>query len=386
MYSHCRSVWAEVNLDNLEFNMQQIRSKAKSKDIIAVIKADGYGHGALDIADTLIENGATRFAVAVASEAIELRKKGYTCPIMILGFSSIGLLEDILNNNVEQTVYSYEYAEYISKTAEKLNVQAKIHIAVDTGMGRIGFIPNDDSAQEIYKISKLPNIVMEGIFSHFSTADEENKEYAYNQLNKFNSFNEKLDKKGVKINIKHIANSAAIMEMPDSHLDAVRPGIILYGYYPSKQVLKENLKLKPVLSLKANIAHIKKLPIGESISYGRKFKTDKESIIATITIGYADGYTRLLFNKAKVIINGTIAPVVGNICMDQCMIDVTNVKDVKLGDEVILIGEDGNLIVNAETIADSLGTISYEVLCMISRRIPRVYLKNNKVINVRDYV
>lgn len=386
MYNHFRSVWAEINLDNLKFNMQQIRKKAKSKDIIAVIKADAYGHGALDIAETLIDNGATSFAVAMVSEGIELRKGGFKCPIVILGYTSPGLIDDLLKYNIEQSVYTYEYAKIISEIAEKNNVQAKIHIAVDTGMGRIGFLPNNKSAETIYNISKLPNIVLEGIFSHFATADEKNKKYAYEQLNKFNLFYDRLSEKGIKINTRHIANSAAIMEMPESHFEAVRPGIILYGYYPSKEVLKENLDLKTVLSLKACISHIKKLPSGEYISYGRKYKTDKESIIATLPIGYADGYTRLLFNKAKVIINGTVAPIVGNICMDQCMVDVTNVKDVKLGDEVILLGEDGDLKINADTIADSLGTINYEILCMISKRVPRVYIKDSKVINVRNYV
>lgn len=386
MYSHMRAVWAEVNLDNLEFNMQQIRKKAKSKEIIAVIKADAYGHGALDIAETLIENGATRFAVAMVSEGIELRKGGFKCPIMILGYTAPGLINDLLKYDIEQTVYNYEYAKIISEAAEKNKVQAKIHIKIDTGMGRIGFLPNDESAEEIYKISRLPNIIIEGIFSHFSTADEKNKEYSHEQLNKFNMFYDKLINKEIKINIRHIANSAAIMELPESHFEAVRPGIILYGYYPSKEVLKQNLDLKPVLSLKASIAHIKKLPAGEYISYGRKYKTDKETIIATLPIGYADGYTRMLYNKANVIINGTLAPVVGNICMDQCMVDVTDVKDVKLGDEAILIGECEDVKVNADTIADSLGTINYEVLCMISKRVPRVYLKNNKVVNVREYI
>jgi alanine racemase len=386
LFKHLRPVWAEVNLDNLAHNMREIRKISKSKDIIAVIKADGYGHGALDIAPTLLENGATKIAVAVLNEAIELRRGGIKAPIIILGFTPPSLIDMLLRYDIEQTVYSYELAKEISNMAQKKNKKAKIHIALDTGMGRIGFLPNDESVEDVYKISKLPNIIIEGLYSHFSTADEEDKTYTELQLKKFNEFYDKLIKKGIKINIRHIANSAAIIDLPKSHFEAVRPGVILYGYYPSEEVSREKINLKPVMSLKTNIVHIKKLPAGEYIGYGRKFKTNRESIIATLPVGYADGYTRFLFEKAKVIINGSFAPVVGRICMDQCMVDVTDVKNVQLGDEVILLGEKDNLKFDADDIAKLIGTINYEVTCMISKRVPRVYLKSGKVIKIRNYI
>ena len=386
MFSEHRPVWAEINLDNLKNNIREVRRITKSKEIIAVIKADGYGHGALDIAPTLLENGATRIAVAVVTEAVELRKGGISCPIIILGYTPQTLVGDLVNFDLEQTVYSYELASEISKIAFKANKVVKLHIAVDTGMGRIGFLPTEESLEEVYKISKLPNILLEGIFSHFSSADETNKEYSKAQLDKFNWFYNNLITKGIVINMRHISNSAAIIDLPQAHFDAVRPGIILYGYYPSKEVLKEKITLKPVMTLKANIINIKKLSIGESVSYGRKFITERESVIATLPIGYADGYSRLLFEKAMVIVKDNLVPVIGKICMDQCMIDITELKDIKIGDEVILMGESENNRFNGDDIAEIMGTINYEVTCMISKRVPRVYIEGGKIIKVRNYV
>ncbi|MCY6371282.1 alanine racemase [Clostridium ganghwense] len=387
MVKHLRPVWAEINLDNLEFNMQQIRKISKSEEIIGVVKADAYGHGALDIAPVLLENGATRLAVAVVTEGIELRRGGIQCPIIVLGFTDPNFIPDLLKYDIEQTVFSYEYAKELSETAQKKHKIAKIHIAVDTGMGRIGFFPNQESAEEVYKISQLPNISIEGVFSHFSTADEENKEYTYYQLENFNKFYGYLEQKGINIKKRHIANSAAIIDLPETHFEAVRPGIILYGYYPSKEIDKSKLELRPVMKLKTKIAHIKNIPSGHYISYGRKFKSSKESIIATLPIGYADGYTRALFNKGKVIIKGQHAPVVGSICMDQCMIDITNISsEIKVGDEVVLMGKTDEVKFDADDIAEILGTINYEVICAISKRVPRVYIKDGEVVKIRNYV
>jgi alanine racemase len=386
LFRHLRPVWAEVDLDKLAHNMREIRRNSMSKDIIAVIKADGYGHGALDIAPTLLENGATRIAVAVLNEAVELRRGGIEAPIMVLGFTPPSLIDMLIRYDIEQTVYSYDLAKEISRLAKNKNKTARLHIALDTGMGRIGFLPNEESVEQVYKISKLPNIIIEGLYSHFSSADEEDKSYTNMQLDRYTGFYNKLVEKGVRINLRHIANSAAIIDMPQSHFEAVRPGIILYGYYPSDEVLKGKIDLKPVMSLKTNIVHIKKLPSGEYISYGRKFQTPRESVIATLPVGYADGYTRLLFNKAKVIINGHFVPVIGRICMDQCMVDVTDIENVKVGDEVILIGEQGDLKFTADHIAELLGTINYEITCMISKRVPRVYIKGGKVVKIRNYV
>lgn len=386
MFKHLRPVWAEIDLDNLAYNMQQINKISKGREIIAVVKADAYGHGALDIAPILLENGATRLAVAVLNEAIELRRGGINAPIMVLGFTPNSLIETCLKYNIEQTVYSYEIAKEISEVAVKSNRAAKIHIALDTGMGRIGFLPDKESIDEIDKLSKLPNIQIEGIFSHFASADEKDKTYTKLQFNKFLWVCDNLEERGIDIKIRHIANSAAIMDMPEVHLEGIRPGIIMYGYYPSRDVNKERLDLKPVMSLKTTIVHIKNIEKGNYISYGRKFKTEKESIIATLPVGYADGYSRSLYNKGKVILKKQLAPVVGRICMDQCMIDVSNIENVKTGDEVILMGEDKGIKMTAEEIGNLLGTINYEVTCMISKRVPRVYIRHGNIVGIRNYV
>lgn len=386
LFRHLRPVWAEINLDNLAFNIQQIKSKLKNEEIIGIVKADAYGHGAVDIAPVLLENGVTKLAAAVISEAVELRRAGIECPMMILGYTPISQADNILKYDIEQTVFSYDYALELSKMAAKRHITVKIHIALDTGMGRIGFLPEEASVEEVYRISRLPNIELEGLFSHFSTADENNKEYTHLQFERYNWFYKRLQEKGVSIRIRHIANSAAIMDLPETYLDGVRPGIILYGYYPSDEVNKENLKLKPVMTLKTNIVHIKNLKSGEYISYGRKFKCERDSVIATLPVGYADGYTRLLNGKAKVIINGQFALVVGSICMDQCMVDITDIKSAEVGNEVILIGEEGGCKFDAEDIAKLLGTISYEIVCMINKRVPRVYTRNGNVIKIRNYV
>ncbi|MBW9170184.1 alanine racemase [Clostridium estertheticum] len=386
MFKHLRPAWAEVDLDKLAHNMREIRRVTKSKKIMAVVKADAYGHGAVDVAPVLLENGADSLAVAMLSEAMELRRSGIECPIMILGFTPPELIDNLLKYNIEQTVFSYEFAKRLSKMAQDENKIARIHIALDTGMGRIGFLPSDESVQEVYKISLLPNVIIEGIFCHFSTADEKDKTYTNIQVKKFDEFYQKLVAKKVYINTRHIANSAAIIDLPEIHYEAVRPGIIIYGYYPSDEVNKEKLDLLPAMTLKTNVVHIKTLPPGEYVGYGREYKTDKESVIATLPIGYADGYTRLLFQKAKVIIKGKFAPVIGKICMDQCMIDITNINGVKVGDEVILIGEDENNKFNADIVGGLIGTISYEIVCMIGKRVPRVYIKEGEVVKIKEYV
>lgn len=386
MFRHIRPVWAEINLDNIAYNMQRIRERAKSRDIIGIVKADAYGHGAVDVAPVILKNGANRLAVAVLSEAVELRKSGIDCPIMILGYTPLSIGDDIFKYDIEQTVFTVDYAEELSKMAQRRHVSIKIHIALDTGMGRIGFIPNEKSVEAVYTISKLPGIKIEGLFTHFSTADEEDKEYTYLQFERYKWFYNELIKKGININIRHIANSAAIMELPETHFEASRPGIIIYGYYPSNEVDQNRLDLKPAMELKTNVVHIKEMEVGEFVSYGRKFQCKRKTLIATLPVGYADGYTRSLSNKAKVIINGKFADVVGRICMDQCMVDVTDIPDVKVGDEVVLMGESQGKSITADDIAEMLGTINYEVICMISKRVPRVYISGEKVVKIRNYV
>ena len=381
-----RPVWAEVNLDNIINNINEIKKNINGEEIIAVVKANAYGHGAVDVAPVLIENGADRLAVAMLSEALELREAGIKVPILILGYTDVAFSEMLINNDIEQTVYSLDYAKELSKKAEALGKVAKIHIAVDTGMGRIGFLPNEKSVEEVVEISKLSNLRITGIFTHFSNADEQDKSYAHNQIEKFNSFINEIEKREVNLGVKHISNSASIIDIEDAHYNAIRPGIILYGYYPSDYINKDKLKLMPALSLKCQVIHVKELPKGEYIGYGRKFRTERDSVIATLPIGYADGYIRGLYEKAHVIINGKLAPVVGKICMDQCMIDVTDVGPVKVGDEVVLLGEDNGVKNNADDIAKMLDTINYEILCMIGRRVPRIYIKDGKMVNVRNYL
>ncbi|HOS69549.1 MAG TPA: alanine racemase [Bacillota bacterium] len=382
-----RAAWVEVDLDALAHNMREIRRLAKKDALVtAVIKADGYGHGATKIAQTLLENGADRFAVAVLDEGIELREAGFEVPILILGFTDKERAEEIVSYDLEQAVYSWELAEAISKEAVKQNKTAKIHIKVDTGMGRIGLRPDKDSVQLIKKISKLPNIAIEGIFTHFAVADTLDKTYTEGQYERFTWICGELERENVKINVKHCGNSAAIIDLPNMHLNMVRAGIILYGLKPSDEVMLDKIELKQVMSLKVRITHVKEIEAGQSVSYGRRFIAEKKSKIASLPVGYADGYTRMLSGKAEALVKGRRVPVVGRICMDQCMIDVTGIEDVKVGDEVVLFGKQGEGFIHIDELAEKLDTINYEIVCMISRRVPRVYVRNGKIVDVLNYL
>lgn len=386
MFNDWRPYYAEINLDNFRDNFREVKRLAKGKKTIGVIKADAYGHGAVEVAAILEEENADYFAVAAINEALELRKNGYNQPILILGFTPPKFAKEIVENDITQTVFSYELAEAISNEALKLNRKAKIHVKLDTGMGRIGFLPDDMAVSEIKRIARLKNIRLEGIFTHFAAADEEKKDFTMLQLERYNQIIKALSKEGIEFEIKHAANSAAIIDLPETYFDAVRPGIMLYGYYPSQEVRKDRLTLKPVMELKANVVSVKEVPKYTPISYGRKFYTNRVSKIATLPFGYADGYTRLLYGKAFVLVNGIPAPVVGRICMDQCMIDITECGDVEVGDEVIVMGQANGVSNNADDIAKRLGTISYEILCMVSKRVPRIYMKNGKIIKIKNYV
>ena len=381
-----RPVWAKIYLDNLAHNIREIRKTVKKNTLItAVIKANAYGHGSIETAKVFLENGASRLAVATLSEAIELRRAGIDAPILILGYTPKSQHSLVIEYDISQTIYSFEDALALSKAASEQNKTGTIHIKIDSGMGRIGFLPEDGAIDEIINISKLPNIYIEGIFTHFATADEKDKAYTRLQFERFSTVVDKLEKKGLSIPIKHVSNSAAIIELPEYELDMVRPGIILYGYYPSNDVNKDRIKLKPAMTVKAKISHLKTVPKGTGISYGQIFVTDRESKIATIPIGYADGFTRILSSKAEVSIKGKRVPVVGRICMDQCMLDVTDVEDVKVGDEVVLLGyEEGQP--DAVEIGEKLNTISYEILCGVGRRIPRVYIKDGDITYIKDYL
>ncbi|MDO4535609.1 MAG: alanine racemase [Clostridium perfringens] len=381
-----RPVWAEVDLNAIKYNITNIREMVKEREIIAVVKADAYGHGALDVSPVLLENGATKLAVAVITEAMELRHGNINGPIMILGYTPLEFAGDLINYDIEQTIFDIEYAKRLSEIALNLGKKAKVHISLDTGMGRIGFLINNKSFEEVLEICSLEGIEVVGLFTHFSTSDEENKEYTKEQFKKLIEFNDKLVKSGIDIPLKHVSNSGAIIDMPETYLDGVRAGIVLYGYYPSKEVKMQNLKLKKAITIKTKVAHVKTLDENMYISYGRKFKTERKSVIATLPIGYADGYSRLLSGKAKVIINRKFAPIVGNICMDQCMVDVTDLGEVKVGDEVIILGQEDDLRFDADDMAEIMGTINYEILCMIKQRIPRVYIEDGNIKSIRNYV
>lgn len=380
-----RPVWAEINLDNLAHNIREVR-KHTDKDalVTAVVKANGYGHGSVEISRTFLDNGADRLAVALLTEAIELRKGNITEPILILGYTPPTQYEKLLEYNIIQTIYNYEDAKILSNKAVELGKKATIHIKIDSGMGRIGFLPTEDSIKDIINISKLPNIYVEGIFTHLAKADEIDKSHAMEQFEKYMKVVNNLEKHGLSIPLKHVSNSAGIIDIPKFNLNMVRAGIMIYGFYPSEEVEK-NMKLKPAMALKAKISHLKVVPKGTGISYGQIFVTEKESKIATIPIGYADGFTRMLTGKAEVTVRGKRAKIVGKICMDQCMIDVTNIDDVKLGDEVVIFGY-GLDCPSADELASKLGTINYEIVCMVGRRVPRVYMSGEKIVKIKDYL
>lgn len=383
---HIRPTRVEINLDNLKHNLSEIRRVTTSgAKICAVVKADGYGHGALETARIALANGASYLAVAVLDEALELRQGGIEAPILILGFTPERHFDKIIEHDITQTIYNFESAKYLSETALKQGKTAKVHIKLDTGMSRLGFQADYSEVPEIEKIFELKSLFIEGFFTHFAKADESDPGFTKMQFERYKLVTSALEKDGYKIPIKHTANSAAIMQFPETHLDMVRPGIILYGLYPSDEVDKSKLNLKPVMSLKTKVSHVKTIGAGRAISYGGTYITKRQSRIATLPVGYADGYSRLLSSKASVIIKGQRAPIVGRICMDQCMVDVTDIKgDVEIGEDVVLIGEMGDEVITADEIARILGTINYEVVCAFSKRVPRVYTISGKITKVKN--
>ena len=372
-----RPVWAEINLSNLDYNIKNIKAKLGSgTKIIGVVKADGYGHGSVKVAEVLRANGVNTFAVSTLQEAIVLREAGATEQIISLSLTPNFYSNVLVEYDITPVISSLENARAISKTAAEVGKTVSGFIAADTGMGRIGYLTWDENAvSEIKEISQLPNFKIAGLFSHMSTADSADKTFSRQQEQCFNEFYDKLIAVGIEIPMRTFANSASVMELPSVYFDAVRPGIILYGCYPLDEVDKSSLSLKPVMSVKATISHLKDVPAGFSVSYGREFISKRPSKIATIALGYADGYPRPYAPKGEVIVNGVKAPLAGNICMDQCMIDVTDVPDVKVGDEVIVMGSDGKNTILADDIAKATGTINYEIICAFGQRLPKVYVR-----------
>lgn len=381
-----RPVWAEINLDHLAHNIREVRRVTNDKALVtAVIKADGYGHGAAQIGKTLLENGADRFAVATLSEALSLREVFKETEIMVLGYTPDTLIDEAIEKGIIQTVFSIEQAQYFNDRAMMIGKVLKVHVKVDTGMRRIGMAVSDETINQIVEMHQMPFLELEGLFTHFAVADEHDKTFTNEQVKKFLWIVEGLEKKGVTIPIKHVSNSAAIIDCPEYNFDMVRAGIMLYGLYPSPDVNHDRVALKEVMSLKAEIAQVKTVAAGEGISYGHKFVTTASTQIATIPIGYADGFTRSLTFKAKGIVKGTIKPVVGRICMDQCMMEVDGL-DVKVGDTVTLFGEVSGARISIDDYASMLSTINYEIVCMIGKRVPRKYTVGGKTTQVLDLI
>lgn len=381
-------VYAEINLDAICQNVQNAMDKVgKDTKMMAIIKTDAYGHGAVPVAKALKEIGTYAFGVATVEEAVQLRRAGIESPILILGYVFPADYELLIENDIMHAVFQYETAKALSEQAVSLSKTVKIHIKLDTGMGRIGMQPTEESLAEIEKIAALPNIEIDGIFTHFACADEADKTSCNRQKEKYLDFVQKLDACGIHIPIKHMCNSAGIIEFSDNFLNMTRSGIMTYGLYPSEEVNKANLKLHPALQLKSHVAFVKTVGKGFTVSYGSTYVTEKEkTVIATVPVGYGDGYPRALSNKGKVLIHGQYAPIVGRVCMDQFMVDVTDIPNVQQGDEVTLVGTDGDKRISVEEVADNAYSFNYEFCCGINKRVPRVYIRNGAVQEIKEFL
>lgn len=365
--------YVKVDLNAIGNNIKEVRKRIDDNvKVLAVIKADAYGHGAVNVGKFL-EDKVDYFGVATLEEAIELRKNNINKPILILGFVSPHQYEELISYDITATVYNIEMAEKLNKEAGALNKRAKVHIALETGMNRIGFKVCGKSIEDVKSISKMENIFLEGMFTHFSCADEKDKEYSKMQMSKYDEFVSALEENNIDIPLKHMCNSAGIMEFNDHRFDMVRSGIITYGLYPSGEVDKSSLDLKIALEWKSHVINISEAPKGAGVSYGKTYITKGPTKIATISVGYADGYKRGLSNKGRVLIHGQYAPIIGRVCMDQMMVDVTHIKDVKIEDEVTLIGQDGTNNISVEELADIAGSFNYEFVCGIGKRVIRTY-------------
>lgn len=376
---------AKIDLDAVEYNYNNTRAKLpQGCKLLGVIKADAYGHGAVELA-RFLENKCDFFGVACIEEAIELKKADIKTPVLILGYVAPAFYDLVVKYDIRIPVFSYDTAKALSDEAVKLGKTVPFHFCIDTGMSRIGFQVNEESADVCKKICALPNIEAEGLFSHFATADETDLTKALAQREKYKAFVEMLESRGIQIPIKHLNNSAGIMNF-DEYFDMCRMGIILYGLYPSEEVDKSLLDIKPVMSWLTHISHIKTLEAGREVSYGGTFKTTEPRVIATIPVGYADGYPRCLSNKGRVIINGQYAPIVGRVCMDQFMVDVTDVDGAELDSTVTLVGKDGDAELSMEEVSNSAYSFNYELPCRVARRVPRTYYKDGKFVKATNYM
>ncbi len=363
-----RATKAIVDLNAIAHNVSQVRKRIGSqRDLMAVVKADGYGHGAVKVSLSALKSGANCLGVAVPEEGEEIRRAGLDAPITVLGLIQPEEAYKIIDFGLEQTICSIEVAEALNQIASDRGTAVDVHIKIETGMGRVGVQPNDTVAFA-RRIGKLRHLNVKGIFSHFSCADEMDKTFSTKQIEIFDGVVREIESSGIRIPKRHMANSAAILDLPESYYDLVRPGIMIYGLYPSPEV-SHSIELKPAMTFVTRVTFVKEVPPGTSISYGRTFITDKEIPVATLPVGYADGYSRALSGRGEVLVKGHRAPLIGRICMDMCMIDVSRVENVQPGDEVVLFGQG----LPADEVAEKLGTINYEVVCAVGKRVPRVY-------------
>ncbi len=382
-----KRVAAYVNLDAIEENFEAMKANLREgTQIAAVVKANGYGHGSVPIAKMIEEKEYLwGFAAATAEEAIELRKNGIKKPILILGYVFPEDYAELVRMDIRPTVFRYDMAEELSREAVLQEKELPIHIKLDTGMSRIGFADTTESVQEICRIAKLPGLKLEGMFTHFARSDEADKTSTEKQRQRFLAFAKSCKNAGIEFQILHCSNSAGIIDLPEANLDMVRAGITVYGLYPSDEVKKALVPLKPAMEVKSHIVHIKEIAPGTEVSYGGIYKADSRRRIATIPIGYADGYPRSLSNKGYILVAGKPAPIRGRVCMDQMMVDVTEIPEAENGMEVTIFGKDGDSFLSVDELAELSGRFNYEFVCDLSQRIPRIYLRHGEVSEIHDF-
>ena len=387
MENYNARVWAEINLDAIAHNVKNIRKLVgETTKILCVVKANAYGHGFFETAKTMIENGADALAVATFEEGRQLRLSGFSAPILVLGSVATVLASDMIKYDISATITDETLARAMSKAAIQQEKRAKFHIKVDTGMSRLGFSCDDNGIKRIKEICSLPNVETEGIFTHLSCADEKDRAMTDHQYETFMNVVNALEKENISFKYRHICNSAGIVEYPEYHLDMVRPGIIIYGLYPSSNITSEKLDLIPAMTVKARITRIDEKCDNTPVSYGATYRTKGKTKLATVPIGYADGYLRCLSGTAVMMVAGKKVPVVGKICMDQCMIDVSSVNNINVGDEVIVFGNGGDKEISLENLAENAGTVPHEILSLTGNRTPRVFIKDKKIIDVLTYL
>lgn len=380
-------VCARIDLDAVEYNIEMMRRNVREGvKMLGVVKTDGYGHGAVQIAKMLSpKDYMWGFAVATLDEALVLRRAGIEKPLLVLGCIFPDQREDMIKHDIRMTLYTEEMAREVSELAVKMGKQAYIHIKLDTGMSRLGFMIEEETVEIIERISRMPNLALEGMYTHFAKADEIDKSFTEKQIKNYVWMKETLAQRGVTFQYYHCSNSAGIIDVPEANMDLVRAGISTYGLYPSEEVHKDNVPLKPAMELISHVAHVKWVEAGTPVSYGGTYITDRKTKIATIPVGYGDGYPRSLSNKGYVLIHGKKAPILGRVCMDQFMVDATEIDDVKYADKVTLVGNDGDEKLPVEVLSGLSGRFNYEFVCDLGKRIPREFIRHGDIVEQMDY-